>query len=277
MHTQNKFTEISSRTGPVKAKVLAIHGLGLYGAVFEDFRKFLENFQIELRFFDLLGFGSLQRKELTSYQSWIRQVQQEWQKLMQESAASQPTYLLGHSLGGIIAVNAIRTLQPRPTGLILSVPAFWGNPEKFPFWQFMLPTFGKYLGSLIAKKKELVNFGFSKDTKDFLEQLKDKKEQQLATGQTKPAVFFEILKLNLLAWQSLLKLQKTDLLMLISRKDQVCLSGASSLFFNLSNSLNKTKRTFELSHDLFALKERTEVYQAICDWILSSSSLLASY
>jgi|GEM_PF-5475786 len=265
MCIQNKLVEISSLPDN-KQKILAVHGLGLYGKVFQDFKDLLSKQETQVNFFDLVGFGSLQKEKFVSFQDWISQVKKEWGQLTKTTEENTKFYLLGHSLGGIIAVNAIRELEPQPTGLILSVPAFGGNPKKFPFFKFIIPTLFKYFNYFSEDRVEnLVKFGFSEDTKDFLDQADPKRE--LSINQINSHFFIEISKLNFLAWKSLLKLKKINLLMLLSKEDQVCLSKLSSLFFNLSNSENKTKKVFDLSHDLFALKERKEVYQSIFQWL----------
>jgi lysophospholipase len=258
LYTQNNFADINSP----KAQLLCVHGLGTYSGWFDELAQTLKNNQISTFSFDLLGFGNSGKKgEINSFEDWLETVKVTWQDL-NENYTNQNNFLLGHSLGGIIALNALPYLNPKPKALILTVPAFMANSQLWSFTDFMFPTLVK----AFKNDKTKIKFPAPKEVHEAL--INGKFQKNFLTEEAEPKMFLEILKLSLKSWSQINKLNDIPILIMTAGKDISCVSQASHLFFNLCNSQNKTLKQFpNLDHDLFVLPEAEIINTYILNYL----------
>ena len=271
IYLENNFSSISS---PKTCKqVVSVHGLGTYCGWFDSLRGLLAEKDIASLSMDLPGFGrSGVRGEIESYKSWIDAVKFAWYKANEQSISRHPEtasqtsekeiYLLGHSLGGIIALASLKDLNPKPKGIIITVPALVAHPTSFNPLTFVIPTFLK----AISGSKEKISIPIPPET--FESVRTEMHPINILTAYAEPKLFLEILNITNQAWLMVNQLKDIPLLMIVTEKDQVCLTQASKLFFELCNSPQKKLKVYsDLAHDLFVLPEVTEINKLICDWI----------
>jgi len=258
LYVQNNFAEINSS----QAQLLCVHGLGAYSGWFQELAQTLKNNQISTFSFDLLGFGNSGKKgEINSSKDWMEAVKVTWQDLNQ-NYTNQNNFLLGHSLGGIIALNALPYLNPKPKALILTVPAFMANSQLWNFTDFTFPTLMK------ALKNDKTKIKFPAPTEVYKALKNEKVQKNLLTEEAEPKMFLEILKLSFKSWSQINKLNDIPILIITAGKDISCVSEASHLFFNFCNSQNKTLKHFpNLEHDLFVLPEAEIINTYILNYL----------
>lgn len=258
LYTENNFNEINSS----RAQLVCVHGLGGYSGWFQQLSQILQQNQISTFSFDLPGFGRSGKKgEINSYKTWMESVKGVWQDLNQ-NYTNQNNFLLGHSLGGIIALNALPYLNPKPKALILTVPAFLANSQLWNFNDFMLPTFIKAL----KNDKIKIKFPSPNEVDEAIKQQKISADYSI--HEAEPKMFLEILKLSLKSWSQISKLNDIPILIMTAGKDVSCVSQASHCFFNLCNSPHKTLKQFpNLHHDLFVLPETELINTYILDYL----------
>jgi alpha-beta hydrolase superfamily lysophospholipase len=256
VYVESNFAAISSP----KTHLVAVHGLGTYGGWFNELSESLAEKSVATTTFDLPAFGrSGRRGEVSSYRAWIEALKLVWVQAHSQLPGS--TFLLGHSLGGVIALAALKELNPKPAGVIITVPGFLAHSKSFPL-SFIVPTFFK----AILGSQDKISYSFPPEV---FECVKCKLHQiDFLTAEVKPKVFLEILKVSNLAWLSANKFAETPLLMFLTGKDQTCVSAASGLFFNLCNSQSKTLKNYpELGHDLFVLPEAPQINEQVENWL----------
>jgi alpha-beta hydrolase superfamily lysophospholipase len=146
VYLENNFSLISSH----KSQVLAVHGMATYAGWFEGLSEKLAEDKIVTNTFDLPAFGrSGKRGELKSHKQWIEATTLAWQDAVARSPKEM--FLLGHSLGAVVSMASLPFLEPKPKGIILTVPGFSANYKTFDLWEFVLPTFLKGLLDLPDK------------------------------------------------------------------------------------------------------------------------------
>ncbi len=132
-----------------EAVVLIIHGYGEHSGRYAHVARHLalQNFIIET--FDLRGHGRSEgdRAYISSFDQYTRDVHV-FAKRVWEEHPDLPVFLLGHSLGGLIAALYVLHFQPKIDGLILSSAALKISDDLSPLLQKMSGVIGKMLPKL---------------------------------------------------------------------------------------------------------------------------------
>ncbi|MDX1921339.1 MAG: alpha/beta fold hydrolase [Candidatus Caenarcaniphilales bacterium] len=256
VYLENNFSSISSQ----KSQLVAVHGMGAYSGWFNELSDILAETQVGTVTFDLPGFGrSPKRGEVKSHRCWIEATKTAWKEASQKDSN---TFLLGHSLGGIIALASIGELTPKPKGVILTVPALSANCKTWNLFNFVIPTFFRGL----IDSSEKTTYPISHEVFDSIK--KGKHSPDFITAEVRPKLFLETLKVTQKAWSNVFVFKDIPLLMILSEDDPICDPKASRNFFNMCNSTNKTLKNYSgIAHDLFVLPQAEEINGLIADWI----------
>lgn len=111
-----------------RAAVLLVHGLGAHSGWFEAFASRLEPHNVFVLSYDQVGFGKRRNESFTSRQQWLDDVKVSFEYL-KSRAGNIPIYVMGNSMGAVVALRAAPQLQP--AGIALFSPGFDGHPETF--------------------------------------------------------------------------------------------------------------------------------------------------
>ncbi len=105
------------------AEVLVVHGLGEHSGRYERTGALMAEAGLRVHSFDLIGFGATggRRGHIDSWEDFLDQVESHVKE------AGRPLVLLGHSMGGEIALEYALSNRPRPDLLVLSAPALGGG------------------------------------------------------------------------------------------------------------------------------------------------------
>lgn len=125
-----------------KALVMIIHGLGEHSGRYEYQAGYLMNSGFEVYAFDNIGHGLSEGKRgfVNSFGDYLELLDQ-FISLASTGTGEKPLFLLGHSLGGLIAASyASRLKGSKISGLILSSPSVALNKNIEPniFERFLL-------------------------------------------------------------------------------------------------------------------------------------------
>lgn len=104
-------------------EVVIVHGLGEHSGRYLRTGSILADAGLKVTSFDLIGFGGTGGRR-AFVDSWDRFLDQ---TALHVEAALRPRVLLGHSMGGAIALEYALSGRPKPDLLVLSAPALGGG------------------------------------------------------------------------------------------------------------------------------------------------------
>ncbi len=109
-------------TADPKASMLIVHGLGEHSGRYDHAGAYFAGRGIATSAFDLRGFGQSEghRAYVETFDRYLDDVEQQ---LAWAGRPGVPTVLLGHSLGGLIALSYAESDRSAPDLLVLSAPA----------------------------------------------------------------------------------------------------------------------------------------------------------
>lgn len=246
------------------ANVFAIHGLGGHCIWFDEGAKYFNSENISFFSFDLPGFGQSKYPlgVVSSYNDWINVSKEILGKYLIDFKIDAPVFVLGHSMGALIALMLSRTV--RTNGWILSVPGFQGNPDMWPYFDLVLPTICK----AIFKPNEpiIMPFGPEAITKNKEMQMKTKKDKFRVV--TPNASLFMHLHFLTKAAVKVGNTFDSKFLLLEAGNDLVCSNEAMDKFFEGAKASDKTRKIYPgVYHDLFIEDELNLVVKDISEWI----------
>jgi len=130
-----------------RATLLVVHGLGEHSGRYRHLAEALTEMGVSVFTFDLRGHGRSEgpRGDVSAFPRFLEDL-----LMMEEALARQvprpcPRFLLGHSMGGLIALHRLRTLGEGYSGAILSAP--WLAVAQPPW----LRGFGRVVGWLFPR------------------------------------------------------------------------------------------------------------------------------
>jgi alpha-beta hydrolase superfamily lysophospholipase len=134
------FGKITGRTwgspSECQAAILLIHGLGAHSGWFEPLARRLKVRNLFVLAYDLVGFGKRIKQHYRSPEQWLTDLTAVYGYL-KKLTGDKPIYLIGNSMGSIVALQACPLLKP--SGLALLSPGFEGHAQTFPL-SFRLKT-----------------------------------------------------------------------------------------------------------------------------------------
>lgn len=156
--------------GDPAARIIAVHGIAEYSGRYEVLGELLAAAGFEVHCPDLFGFGEsggTRRAYVEEWNDYFDQVQAH----IEQAAGGKPetpVVLLGHSMGGLIALGYLLSERPQPDLAVLSAPALGGGAA----WQKLLagplaavaPTLAvsnKLDGSLLSRDPEVAELYFA--------------------------------------------------------------------------------------------------------------------
>ncbi len=246
------------------ANVFAIHGLGGHCIWFDSTAAMFNKRNINLFSFDLPGFGQSKypKGTVSSYYVWLNETKETLEKFLLQFNVKEPVFILGHSLGALLAILLSKTV--RANGWILSVPGFEGQKETWPFFSFIAPALFK--GVFKPDENITMPFGPELLTKNKETQLKVKKDPYRVispSAQIFKHVYFLSQKTKMLH-----DFPKEPVLLLIAGEDKVCSKAAMEEYFSKLQVEDKCMKIYTNSfHDLFIEDELSQIVNDISVWI----------
>ncbi len=145
-------------TSPPKAHIVLVHGIAEHCGRYERTGNLLAGAGFFVRSFDLIGFGGTggQRGDIDDWGRYHDQVQRhmEWAR-----AQGGPVILIGHSMGGNLALGYVLSGRPAPDLLVLTAPGLGGGAG----WQRALAGVGAKMAPTVAIPNSLKGEQLSRD------------------------------------------------------------------------------------------------------------------
>jgi alpha-beta hydrolase superfamily lysophospholipase len=151
-------------TGNPRAAMLLVHGIGEHSGRYEHVGAAFADAGIGVLAFDQRGFGASggRRAYVDSFSEYLDDVET---LIAERRALDVPVVLMGHSLGGLVAISYLVSDRPQPDLAVLSSPAI---SAEIPAWQRVLAP---VLGTVLPRLKVPADFDGSILTRDEAAQL----------------------------------------------------------------------------------------------------------
>jgi acylglycerol lipase len=249
--------------GEAKAVLLLLHGLGEHSGRYQNFVQYFVSRGYAVYAADHIGHGKSggDREYVDQFSEYTRVVEEYYQKVSQWQTG-KPLFLVGHSLGGLIALGYLLDFQDRFAGAVLSAPAVV-IPDQLN-WATIL---GSRILAKIAPK-----MGVDKLDTRYL----SRDPQVVQAYQDDPLVFKEKTPARMAA-EGITGIQKISrrlgeitlpLLILQGSEDALISPSASKLVYDCTRSAEKTLKMYRgLYHEIFNEPEREQVFADIHAWL----------
>ena len=245
---------------PVKADLVLVHGLGEHSGRYARTGSLLAEAGYRVRGFDLLGFGasSGERADISRWSLYLDQVEGVIRSMRTEG---RPLILMGHSMGGLIALDYALAERPRPDLLILSSPALGGGKG----WQRSVAPFLARLFPTLQAPSQITGDQLSRDPKVGQAYFAD--PLVLTKTSTRLGAFIFATQDRLLAGLGALDVPT---LVIHGGQDRLVPTASSEVLTSVEGLV---RRVFpDLRHETMNEPEGPEVVGEIIDWIASKTS-----
>ncbi len=112
---------------PVRAVVLALHGLNDYRHAFAELGPYLAARGIATYAYDQRGFGATDAPGVWHGGRHLGEDLRAMAKLLRAAYPGRPLYAMGESLGGAVVLSSLQPTPPEIDGMILVAPAVWAR------------------------------------------------------------------------------------------------------------------------------------------------------
>lgn len=250
--------------GEIKAVFAIVHGYGEHSGRYLNPVNYFAPRGYALHAYDLRGHGKSagQRGHINRFQDYLADTGT-FLKLVPEQQPDHKVFLLGHSLGGLIAAAYALDHPGELPGLILS-SAFLQIKMPVPGWKLSLARILSNLAPTFTMANDLSAALLSHDPAVVAAYDSDPLNHHIATTRWGAEIFAA--QARTLDRASELKV---PLLVLYGSDDQIADPQASALFFERVKLADKTQRCYEgYYHETFNEVGKEVVFQDIENWLV---------
>jgi lysophospholipase len=249
-----------------RAALLVVHGLGEHSARYADFGERLASWGISTYALDLRGHGLSdgRRGHVPSFDVFLQEVDRFRREVEGLADFRVPVFLLGHSMGGLIALRYMEEYAGRFRGAIISSP-WLATAMHVPRWKIAAANALSWILPALPLRHGLRERFLSRDP-DIVQAYRD---DPLVHGSITPRMFVEVSAAMGLALQRSDRLRQ-PLLFLIAGDDRIVDAGRTTRFARSIQAPDVSVRVFpEQYHELINELDRADVYRQVRDWIMA--------
>ena len=245
-----------------RAVILIVHGLAEHSGRYANVVDHFVPRGYALFGFDLPGHGKSfgRRVHIRRFSDYVQAVDRCFD-MIDESFPDIPIFLVGHSMGGLIAATYLLDCRDRPAGAVLSAPSIKAHDSVSP----VTVAVGKLLSSLIptAGILQLEAEGVSRDVKVVTDY---KNDPLVYRGKITARLAAELLAAMQRVSAEAARITLPLLLLQGSADRLVSPEGARLLYEKVSSSDKKILIYEGLYHEVFNEPEHSQVLRDVDDW-----------
>jgi len=249
--------------GEPRGEIMLVHGFIEHGGRYGPTAEFLTRHGYAVSVTDLRGHGKSDgpRCWVRSFDEYVDDLNGCFDRVAGRSAG-KPVFVLGHSLGGLIALLWCIRRQPRLSGLILSGPALQVGQQVFPWLRHLA-----VVGSILFPRLRLVRMGCRNISRDPAVVARFRDDPLVFHGRFPVRTGAEILRAGGLA-QARFEQLRAPLLILHGTADRVTAVEASQELARRAEATDKTMHLYPgLYHEVFNEPEKEQVRANLIAWI----------
>jgi len=251
-----------------KAVLLLVHGLGAHSSRWDFLGGYLSRHGYSAYAIELKGFGQTKerpRGHIGSFEVYYRDLM-ELLAIIRKENPGKKVFLLGESMGGLIAFLLGATHPTEFAGLICISPAF-ANGMKFTLSQYFTA-----FSALLYNQKKLIAMPFTSAmcTRDKeYQKIMDNNPDELRVASSR--LLLEILRAQVKARSELKNYQLPVLFLLAGRDHLVDEKTSKKVFPKIASPDKKLIEYPEMLHALSIDLNRDKVFHDILEWLCQRS------
>ena len=251
-----------SRAENEKAHLLFVHGYAEHSKRYVEFAQALNQKNISFTSYDHRGHG--QSSGLMAYIRRFSDLIQDLDEVAEILDTKSPTFIMGHSMGGLVGLNHLLQTKRTYSGFICSSAALEIDPDMSPILQKLAPVMGFLFPKLPTQPLDTTYLTRSPDNhrRYFSDPLIYTKGMRARTA----AEMIKTIKKTRTRFHEFTR----PFLVLHGESDRLTMPSGSVKFHGDASSEDKSIRTYPgLYHELVFEPEKDEIIKDIIDWILS--------
>lgn len=204
--------------GRARAVIVAVHGFNDYSRAFEAPARWWADRGITVYAYDQRGFGATAKPGLWGGTDLLVGDLQAVIGAVARAHPSLPLFVLGHSMGGAVAIAALAGVASPESpvkGVILAAPAVWGGSALNPFYRL-----GLWLAAHIASSRKLTGEGLDITPSDNIAMLRALGRDPLVIKETRIDALYGLVHLMGVA-HGLRRALRVPVLLLYGERDEV--------------------------------------------------------
>jgi alpha-beta hydrolase superfamily lysophospholipase len=245
--------------------LIIVHGIGEHSGRYTALAESLAAKRTAVYIPDLRGHGNSSgvRGHVQSFRDYIYDIKILCNKI-NDTYKGLPLFIMGHSMGGVIAARYALTYKNDCTGLLLSSPAFKPTAE--------VPSMKKFFSSVLSSIKPAALFSTNLDTAKLSHddsEIKAYVSDPLVHDKITPRLYIGLNENTAFCLDHASEIT-IPLLVLHGTDDAICSIHGSELFVQRSTAADKSLTAYQgLFHELLheIPKERKKACAAIISWI----------
>ncbi len=253
-------------SGPVKAMILLVHGMGEYGARYLPLAEYLAALGIESWVPDLRGFGRSggrpgHANHFTDLQTDLEGIG----LLAHRQRPGAPLFFLGHSFGGLLVSRVAERHAPtlRLRGLVFSSPLF-GIAIDVPLWQKALAGIASVVAPTFTQSNRVNPDLLTHDPAIYQAFMQDKLVHFGITSR----LYTEITKAMPAGLREAPRIH-CPVLVAQAGDDRIVLKENTTLFYNALGSEDKQLEIYDgWYHEILNETGREAVFAKIGQWVI---------
>ena len=248
---------------PVKAVILLAHGLGEHCGRYHAFADYFLQRGVSVVAPDHLGHGASpgERTHIVEFEDFLRPLN-ELRELIGQWYPGLPCFLIGHSMGGLIAARYLLDHQDRFTGAALSGAALQAAEPPSAFAMFLARLFSRFLPKMGMLQLDATQI--SRDPQVVQDYLGD---PLVHNGKATARLVVELVQNMETVERDRGKIQ-LPVIVMHGSDDAMTTSKGSEEFYKAVSSPDKTLKIYQgLYHEIFNEPERLEVMGDLAAWV----------
>jgi alpha-beta hydrolase superfamily lysophospholipase len=248
---------------PVNAVILLAHGLGEHCGRYQAFAEYFLARGVSVVAPDHLGHGASPgvRTHVIEFEDFLRPLD-ELREQISQWYPGVPCFLIGHSMGGLIAARYLLDHQSQFTGAALSGAALQAAQQPSAFSMFMARLFSRFLPKMGLLQLDATQI--SRDPQVVQDYLED---PLVHNGKASARLVVELFQNMELVARDAGKIT-LPILVMHGSADAMTTSDGSEEFQRAVGSRDKALKIYpDLYHEIFNEPERLEVLGDLAQWL----------
>jgi alpha-beta hydrolase superfamily lysophospholipase len=247
-----------------RAGIVVVHGLGEHSGRYEQFAEALGSFGISTYALDQRGHGLSdgRRGHVPSFDILLRELDRFRHEVEGLADYRLPLFLLGQSMGGLIALRYVEEHESRFRGAILCSP-WLATSMPVPRWKVLFANALNRVLPALPFRSNLNAEHLSRDP----DVVQAYRADPLVHGTITPRLFVEVSAAMGHVLQRSERIRE-PLLFLLGGDDRLVQTDRTVRFAQSMSGADVTMRVFPgLYHELLQELERTRIFREISDWV----------